>query len=163
MDTKLVTTESAFLRRLGREFDWFFDRFGFHRPPFETDIAMWTPYIEVFAKANELVVRAELPGLKTEEVKVEITDGELMISGERKEEEKKEEKKEKGFYRSERRYGSFLRTIPLPEGVNVEKTVATIKNGVLEVKMPLAKVEVPRRRIEITEEATAEKAAKHAA
>lgn len=163
MGTKLVKTENPFLRRLGREFDWFFDRFGFERLTFETDLAMRTPHIEAFEKANQLVVRAELPGLKKEEIKVEITDGELTISGERNEEEEEEKKKEKGFYRTERRYGSFLRTIALPEGVNVEKTLATIKNGVLEVKMPLAKVVVPRRRLEITEEATGEKAAKHAA
>jgi HSP20 family protein len=160
MDTRLVKTETPFLRRLGREFDWFFDRFGFERPMFETDMAIWRPYIEVFERANELVVRAELPGLKKEEIKVEIADGELTLCGERKEEE---EKKEKGFYRTERRYGSFLRTIALPEGVNVDKTVATMKDGVLEVKMPLAKVDVPRRRLEIAEEVAAEKAVKPAA
>jgi HSP20 family protein len=160
MDTKLVKPEFPFLRRLGGDFDWFFDRFGFDRPMFEASPAMWTPYVEVFANANELVVRAELPGLKKEEIRVEIADGELTIFGERKEEE---EKKEKGFYRSERKYGSFLRTIALPEGATLEKATATVKDGVLEVKMPVAKVEPARRRLEITEEATGEKAAKHAA
>jgi HSP20 family protein len=141
MDTRPVT-ENQFLRRLSREFEWFFDRFGFDRPMFETDTAIWTPYIEVLEQANEFVVRAELPGLRTEEIKVEITGRELTIFGER---------------------GSFLRTIALPEGVNVEKTVATMKGGVLEVKMPLAKVDVLRRRLEIAEEVTAEKAVKTAA
>jgi HSP20 family protein len=160
MDRRLVKAEFPFLRQLGRDFDWFFDRFGFDRPVFEGATAMWAPFIDVFEKADELVVRAELPGLKKEQIKLEIADGELTISGERKEEE---EKKEKGVYRSERRYGSFLRTIPLPEGAKVEKAAATVKEGVLEVKMPLAKVEARRRRIEITEEAAEENAGKHAA
>lgn len=160
MDPKLVKSEFPFLRRLGRDFEWFFDRFGFDRPIFEGATTMWTPYVEVFEKPGELVIRAELPGLRKEQIKVEITEGELTISGERKEEE---EKKEKGFYRSERSYGSFLRTIPIPEGAKIENATAAVKDGVLEVKMPVAKIETPRRRIEITDEATVEKAGKHAA
>jgi len=161
MDPRLVKAEFPFLRRLGRDVDWFFDRFGFDRPMFDAATTMWTPYVEVFEKPDELVVRAELPGLKKEQIKVEITEGELTISGERKEEE---EKKEKGFYRSERSYGSFLRTIPVPEGAKIENATATVKDGVLEVKMPVAKIEVPRRRLEIKEEVTiAGRADKHAA
>jgi HSP20 family protein len=155
MDPKLVMAESPFLRRLGREFDWFVDRFGFDRPMFEATTTMWKPHIEVFEKPEELVVRAELPGLKKEQIKVEIREGELTISGERKEEE---EKKEKGYYRTELSYGSFLRTIPIPEGAKIENATATVKDGVLEVKMPVAKIEPPRRRLEITEETTAAKA-----
>jgi HSP20 family protein len=161
MGSKLVKPEFPFLRRLGGDVDWFFDRFGFDRPLFDAATAMWTPYVEVFEKADELVVRAELPGLKKEQIKVEIADGELTISGERREEE---EKKEKDFYRSERKYGSFLRTIGLPEGATLEKATATVKDGVLEVKIPVAKVETPRRRLDITGEATTgENAGKHAA
>jgi HSP20 family protein len=140
--------------------DRFFDRFGFDRPMFEAATTRWTPYVEVFEKPDELVVRAELPGLKKEQITVEIAKGELTISGERNEEE---ETKEQGFYRSERSYGSFLRTIPLPEGANVQTATATVKDGVLEVKMPVAKVEPPRRRLEIIDEATGEKAGKQAA
>ena len=160
MDPRLVKSEFPFLRRLGRDFEWFFDRFGFDRPIFEGATTMWTPYVEVLEKPEELVIRAELPGLKKEQIKVEITEGELIISGERKQEE---EKKEKGFYRSERTYGSFLRTIPIPEGAKIANAVATVKDGVLEVKMPLAKIEAPRRRIEIQEAPPAEKAGKQAA
>ena len=160
MDTRLVKSEFPFFRRLGREFDWFLDRFGFDRPIFEGATALWTPYVEVFEKANEFVVRAELPGLKKEEIKIEIVEGELTISGERKEEV---EKKEKGYYRTERDYGSFLRTIALPQGVKIEKAAATVKDGVLEVKMPVEKVDVARRRVEITEAPEPEKTAKHAA
>jgi HSP20 family protein len=101
-----------------------------------------------------------LPGLKKENINVEIAEGELRISGERKEEI---EKKEKNFYRTERSYGTFLRTIALPEGAKIENATATVKDGVLQVKMPVAKVEAPRRKLEIAEPAPAEKDAKHAA
>jgi HSP20 family protein len=160
MGTKLVKPEFPFLRRWGGDFDWFFDRFGFDRPMFDAATATWTPYVEVFEKADELVVRAELPGLQKEQIKVEVAAGELTISGERKEEEAK---KEKGFYRSERSYGTFLRTIPIPEGAKIENATATVRDGVLEVKMPVATIEAPRRRLEIVAEATAETAGKHAA
>jgi HSP20 family protein len=159
MDTRLMKPEFPFLRRLGRDFDWFFDRFGFDWPVFEAP-GMWTPYLEVYEKNNEFFVRAELPGLKKENINVEIAEGELRISGERKEEI---EKKEKNFYRTERSYGTFLRTIALPEGAKIENATATVKDGVLQVKMPVAKVEAPRRKLEIAEPAPAEKDAKHAA
>jgi HSP20 family protein len=159
MDTRLVKPEFPLLRRLGREFDWFFDRFGFDRPVFETP-GMWTPYLEVYQKNNEFFVKAELPGLKKEDITVEIREGELTIAGERKEEV---EKKEKDVYRSERSYGSFLRTIALPEAVKIENASATVKDGVLEVKMPMTKLETARRRVEITEGSPADKNAKHAA
>jgi HSP20 family protein len=159
MDTRLMKPEFPFLRRLGRDFDWFFDRFGFDRPVFET-AGLWTPYLEVYQKNNEFFVKAELPGLKKEDINVEIAEGELRISGERKEEV---EKKEKDFYRSERSYGTFLRTIALPEGAKIENATATVKDGVLEVKIPVAKIETPRRKVEIADGPPAEKETKHAA
>ena len=159
MGTRLMKSEFPFLRRLGRDFDWFFDGFGFDRPVFDA-AGKWTPYVEVYEKNNEFFVRAELPGLKKEDMTIEIAQGELTISGERKEEH---EKKETGFYRSEWNYGSFLRTIALPDGVKIASAVATVKDGVLEVKMPIAKLETPRRKLEITEAAPAEQNARNAA
>ena len=94
---------------------------------------VWGPDVDVFEKKGQLVVRADLPGLSKEDVKVEITDTELTIEGERQSE--KEEEKD-GYYRSERSYGSFRRTIPLPEGVKTDRAKATCKDGVLEVTMP---------------------------
>jgi HSP20 family protein len=117
----------------------------------------WNPEIEVFEKDNRLVTRVDLPGLKKEEVKVEVTDGHLAISGERKRET--EEKKEQ-FYRCEREYGSFYRAVPLPEGVKLEDVKATFADGVLEVSVPLpAKPEAKVRTVEIQEPPKTTKAA----
>ena len=125
------------------------------RPAFET--TAFTPAIDVFEKDNRLVTRVDLPGLKKEDVKVEVTDGQLVISGERKSEV--EEKKE-DFYRSERTYGSFYRVVPLPEGVKLEDVKATFTDGVLEVSLPVPaapKAEV--RTVQIEEPAKPTKAA----
>jgi HSP20 family protein len=75
-----------------------------------------------------------LPGLKKEDVKVEVSDGYLAISGERR---KEEEEKGDQFYRCEREYGSFQRAVPLPEGVKLEDVKATFNDGVLEVSVPV--------------------------
>lgn len=120
--------------------------------------ANWFPEIDVFEKDNRLVTKIDLPGMKKDDMKVEVTDGQLAISGERKTEA--EEKKE-NFYRCEREYGSFHRAVPLPEGVKLEDVKATFSDGVLEVSVPLpAKPEAKARKVEIQE---APKAAKTAA
>jgi HSP20 family protein len=98
------------------------------------DTLTFTPAIEIFEKEGRLFTRVDLPGLTREEVKVEVVDGYLTISGERKRE--MEEKKE-NIYRSEREYGSFHRAIPVPVGVKYEDFKATFVDGVLEVSMPL--------------------------
>jgi HSP20 family protein len=119
--------------------------------------AAFTPAIDVFEKDNRLVTRVDLPGLKKEDVKVEVTDGYLTISGERKSEV--EEKKD-DFYRCERGYGSFYRTVPLPEGVKIEDVKATFSDGVLEVSVPTpAKPNAEVRTIEIQEPGKPSKAA----
>ena len=86
--------------------------------------------------------------MKKDDVKVELTDEMLTLSGERKQE--KEEKRE-GFYRNERSYGSFYRQLPLPQGVKTEKANAVFHNGVLEITMPAPKMESHTRRLEIKE------------
>jgi HSP20 family protein len=111
----------------------------------------------VFERDNKLVTRIDLPGMKKEEVKVEVTDGHLAIFGERKSE--KEERKE-SEYRCERAYGSFYRAVPLPQGAKLDDIQATFENGVLEVTVPLpAKAPPAARRVEIKESATAAKPA----
>ena len=96
----------------------------------------WTPAIEMFERKSELVVRADLPGLTKEGLKVEIADDTLIIEGERTEEK---EQKEKGYYTHERAYGSFHRAVPLPEGTSAGEAKATFRDGVLEVIMPAPK------------------------
>jgi HSP20 family protein len=91
------------------------------------------PALDVFEDKDDLVVKAELPGMEKDNVEVNLTDHTLTIKGEkRKEEEVKEEK----YYRSERSYGSFVRTLELPATVQVDKIKASFKNGILEIRMP---------------------------
>jgi HSP20 family protein len=117
----------------------------------------WSPTIEVFEKDNRLVTKVDLPGLKKEDVKVEVTDGHLAISGERKREV---EEKRNNVYRSEREYGSFYRAVPLPEGVKLEDVKATFADGVLEVSVPLpARAQARVRKVEIQEPAKPAKSA----
>ena len=108
---------------------------------------MWAPEIEAFQNNNELTIRADLPGLKKDEVSVEITENAVTIQGERKRE--REEDRE-GYYRSERTYGSFYRVIPLPEGTITEQAKARFNNGVLEITIPAAPASKGRK-LEITE------------
>jgi HSP20 family protein len=117
----------------------------------------WYPEIDVFEKDNRLVTKIDLPGMKKEDVKVEVTDGQLAISGERKSEA---EEKGEQFYRCEREYGSFYRRVPLPEGAKIEDVKATFTDGVLEVSVPLpARPEAKMRKVEIQESPKAKTAA----
>jgi HSP20 family protein len=118
-------------------------------PDFSTSSvsAVWAPRVEAFQKGDEFIVRAELPGLNKEDVRVNVTDDAIVIEGERRDEH---EDKREGFYHTERSYGSFYRAIPLPEGAIGEKADATFKDGVLEVKLQAPPHEVTRgRRIDI--------------
>ncbi len=110
------------------------------------ELAAWTPAVEIFERDNNMVVRAELPGLNKDDIKVEMTDEGLVIQGERKRE--REEERE-GWYRSERSYGHFYRLIPLPEGVNAEQAKANFENGVLEISAPIPETARRRRSIPI--------------
>jgi HSP20 family protein len=140
------------LQRFADEVDRMFEDFGFGRRGglslFEGDRGeMWSPQVEVFQKDNELTIRADLPGLKKDEVSVEVTDSAVTIHGERKREHQEEQE---GYFRSERSYGSFQRTVPLPEGAMSDQAKATFRDGVLEIKVPAPPVSKGRR-LEITE------------
>jgi HSP20 family protein len=106
----------------------------------------FSPPIEMFERTGHLIVRAELPGLTKDDVHVEVTDDALTIEGERRSEH---EENQSGFFRSERRYGTFRRQIPLPEGVNADQVTANFKDGVLEISMPAPQQQGRGRRIEI--------------
>lgn len=93
----------------------------------------WTPQMDIFERGGQLVVHADMPGLKPDDVRVNVSDGMLTISGERRHEHEHESG---GVYQCERGYGTFRRTISLPEGVNADSVTASFDNGVLEVSMP---------------------------
>jgi HSP20 family protein len=93
----------------------------------------WTPRVDVVKSEKGITVKADLPGVKAEDIKVEVQHSVLTISGAR---EESKEVKEKDYYRSERFSGSFSRSIALPEGVDAEKIAADYKDGVLEVTVP---------------------------
>ena len=143
----------SLMRRLSDDMERLFeDSWGGHRFPrlfrgFDVASTRWTPNIEAFERKGEFVVRADLPGMTKENVKVEMVEGDLIIQGERKEEK---EQKEKGYYACERSYGAFYRAVPLPEGVKADEAKATFKDGVLEIAMPAGKVpEKHGRQLEI--------------
>jgi HSP20 family protein len=114
------------------------------------DQPAWSPRIEAFQEGDKFIVRAELPGLKKDDVEVNVTEDALMIQGQRQDERKEERE---GFYHSERSYGSFYRTIPLPEGTIPDTADASFKDGVLEIRLQAPPHEVSRgRKIEIKEQ-----------
>jgi HSP20 family protein len=147
------TSPFSLMRRLSDDMERMFEEtWGGHRLPRvfrNRDLAAprWTPSIEAFERKGEFVVRADLPGMAKDNIKVEVTDGDLVIQGERKEEK---EQKEKGYYACERSYGAFYRAVLLPEGVKADEAKATFKDGVLEIAMPAGKMpEKHGRQLEI--------------
>jgi HSP20 family protein len=150
-----------FMRRFAEEMEHLFEDFGFGwrvpraltrgrellRREMGLIPAEWSPRIDIQQKEGKLLVRADLPGLSKDDVKVEVGDDTLTIQGERKQ-EKKEERA--GYSYSECSYGSFYRAIPLPEGADASKASAEFRNGVLEVIMPAASPpESKTRRLEV--------------
>ena len=106
----------------------------------------WTPAIDVVRDDGHLVVRADMPGIKPEQVKIEVENDILTISGEH---EERTEEKDKDYVRRERRYGSFSRSMVLPGGVDAKKITASTRDGVVEVKVPLPK-EASKESVRIT-------------
>lgn len=114
--------------------------------------ALWSPSIEVLQHNGDIAIRADLPGLKPDEVKVEVIDGALVVEGERKFEDRENQR---GVYRTERLYGRFYRSIPLPEGAKTDQARAKFENGVLEVTVPVTEQSSDRRQIPIEATTTA--------
>ena len=145
----------GFMRRFIEDIDQLFDDFlgyGGVSPRIQLSSglefggAAWSPQIEVFERGDRLVVRADLPGLTKDDIQIDLSAGELCISGNRRHEA---EERREGYYRSERRYGAFCRTLAVPEGVDPNQVKATFENGVLEITMPNPKPQARGRRIEI--------------
>jgi len=112
-------------------------------PPFEEEIftTQWAPPADVLETKDALLIKIELPGFTEKDIKVEIENGVLSISGERKLEKKEEEK---NYYRIERSYGKFLRSFTLPVNLYGDKILATVNNGVLEIEIPKKEAAKPR-------------------
>jgi HSP20 family protein len=138
-----------------RELDWFDRMFGewpWPRPRFAP--AFWRSLdeaqvlrVEEFVDGDEIVVRAEMPGIDPEkDVEITVSDHTLRMRAERREETKSEEK---GTYRSEFRYGSFSRSVPLPVGASEKDVKATYKDGILEVRVPLDKQQAEAKKVKV--------------
>jgi HSP20 family protein len=146
-ETKTTTPAKAEDRRLRR-----FDPFGIAdelrdelsrlwgqrpllppRPVAPLSEGEWAPRIDVYQKNGSLIVKAEVPGMKKEDIKVEMDDGDLVVSGDR---ESESEVREEDYYRVERAYGSFYRRMQIPFDVKTEQIKANYKDGVLEIEIP---------------------------
>lgn len=139
-----ATGPFALMRRLSDEMDRIFESFGVGAPlsrPFGSgwfdtpalQSSLWAPHIEVRERDGKLVIQADLPGVRKEDVNVQIDQDAVTLQGERKQETTVDER---GYYHTERSYGSFQRVIPLPEGVDTEQAKATFKDGVLQIELP---------------------------
>jgi len=147
------------MRRISEDMDRLFDAFGFGRGLFpalgesssggysgQGASSLWAPHIEVSERDGKFLVSADLPGVKKEDVSVEITNDAVTIQGQRNQEKTSSEG---GFYRSERSYGSFYRTIPLPEGANSDNASATFRDGVLQIEIDAPQKKPSGRTLEI--------------
>ena len=102
----------------------------------------WVPAMDLVETADDFVLRADLPGLTQDDVKLELEDSTLTVSGERKSERTD---KHEGYYRVERAFGSFSRSLTLPKGVDADAVKANFDNGVLEIHIPKPEERKPRR------------------
>jgi HSP20 family protein len=145
------------LQHFADEVDRMFEEFGMPRAlsPWsrasQRGGAFWAPAIDVVQTDDQLVLKADVPGMKKDDLSIEVTDDAITIQGERKSDREDERG---GVYRSERTYGSFCRVIPLPEGAITEQARASFRDGVLEIIVPVPPATTKGRKLEITEAAT---------
>jgi len=108
----------------------------------ERETRVWNPVVDVYENDEEIVVKAEVPGVEKKDISVDINDGVLTVKGERRHEEKVPEDR---FYRKERVYGKFQRSFRLPEGTDYDKINADFKNGILTVTVPKVEEKKPKQ------------------
>jgi HSP20 family protein len=130
----LVVNPQPFSRDVDRLFDAFFGG--------EREARRWVPQMDLVEAEDHFVLKADLPGLDEGDVSIEVQDGTLTISGERKAEH---ESRERGWYRIERSFGSFSRSLTLPDRVDPDGIAANFDRGVLEVRIPKPEEHKPRR------------------
>ncbi|MBI2816506.1 MAG: Hsp20/alpha crystallin family protein [Acidobacteria bacterium] len=147
------TSPFTLMRRLTEDMDRMFSSVTAHGGREES--AVWMPPIEVFQLDDKIKVCAELPGINKDDVKVEVTEDSLVIQGERKHEH---EEKREGYYHSERSYGTFYRSVPLPPEARIDDAKAEFRNGILEVVIPVPESARKSRQIPITGEGEGKKA-----
>lgn len=123
---------------LNRVFDGFFGGRGNG----SSHTRRWVPAMDLSESEDNLVLRADLPGVSEDDVSVEVKDGVLTLAGERSD---RHEKKTEGYHRVERAYGSFSRSLTLPDGIDAEKVHAEFENGVLEVTIPKPEARKPHK------------------
>ena len=119
--------------KMRREMDRFWDSFFERRPMKAEEGLEFFPSIDLAEKANELVVKCEVPGMDPKDIDISLSDGVLTIRGEKKQER---EEKEADYHLVERSYGSFSRSIQLPKEVQSDKISASYKNGILKITLP---------------------------
>jgi HSP20 family protein len=127
------------LARLRDQIDRVFEQPDFAISDFSSG---WTPAVDVIDNKDKLIIKAELPGFKREDLEVSLHENNLVISGQRQCED---EKREGEFYRCERYYGKFHRSIPLPGAVDSSKIEAQYRDGVLSVRLPKSEKSKPKQ------------------
>ena len=148
------------LRRMEQEMDRMFEQFGIGSSDRGGQLtrggempSLWAPQIEVFEREGKLHISTDLPGLNKDDIQVDVEDDMLIIQGERRS-SNQDRDQQRGFYRTERSYGSFYRAIPLPEGVSTETCDATFRDGVLNVTFDAPTEQRRSKRLEIRDAAT---------
>lgn len=146
-----LTSPWELMRRMSEDMDRLFEAFHPGRMQgmqgmqgMQSGGGMWAPELEMERRGNDLCIRADLPGLKPEDIEVNLEDGVLTIEGERQHQSRDEKQ---GMLRSERSYGRFVRAIQVPEGVEESDIEATFRDGVLEIVIPVP--ERQQRRIQV--------------
>ncbi len=129
----LLMRPEPFSNEVTRLFNTLFD---------ESQAQRWVPAMDLVEADDHFLLKADLPGLSEGDVNIEVQDGTLTISGERKAEH---ETRNEGYYRVERAFGSFSRSLTLPKGVNPDEVSASFNRGVLEVRIPKPEERKPRR------------------
>ena len=136
--------DSGLQRAFGDDLEKFFDDFFTRRGmlPKATEIAPFTPDVDVVERDGDFLVKAELPGMSISDIEVTMAGENLQIKGEKKEEK---EEKEEGYTSYECRYGSFFRSIPLPTAVQADRIEAKLEKGVLSVVCPKSEIVKPTK------------------